>query len=217
MTNANKVIELIEKTFAYYGKTLTDEVAAMYALGLSDMSAEEVRQALSAHMRNPDKGQWIPKVSDLVAFRTGNSDAQADAAWAKVHHAVGSVGGYESVVFDDALIHAVIGMMGGWIRFCTQETHDALDWMGKDFRRIYKGLLNNPLPDYPRVLVGIAETHNSAHGFEVAPPKLYGRRDKALLVYNSGSDKPMLPVSTMRINETLKQLGFAVNDAGDAA
>ncbi len=45
----------------------------------------------------------------------GSTQDAALAAWSKVDRAVREVGPYQSVAFDDALIHRVLFEMGGWI------------------------------------------------------------------------------------------------------
>ena len=217
MDNREEIVLLLMQVFDYYGKNLSDKSMEMYLLGLADMSADEVRQALSAHVRNPDKGMYVPKVADIVGYKTGDSVSQADAAWAQVYRAVESVGKYDSVVFDDALVHVVVQMMGGWAKLCDCEDYEELTWRGKDFVRIYRGLVGKPLPEYPRHLPGLSEIGNASRGFASDPPLLLGNRAQARLVFEGGSDRPALPASPMRIDDTMIQLGFGSNDQAGAA
>lgn len=76
---------------------------------------QDVECALNAHIYNPDCGQFFPKPADVVRFIEGSGETRALQAWSKVEQAIKQVGGYQSVVFDDALIHAVLENMGGCI------------------------------------------------------------------------------------------------------
>jgi len=67
------------------------------------------------HLMNPDTGQFLPKPADIVRMLGGRTLDRALMAWAKVDKAVRQIGTYESVVFDDALIHRVLHEMGGWV------------------------------------------------------------------------------------------------------
>jgi hypothetical protein len=53
------------------------------------------------------------KPSDVVRYLEGSTSCQALQAWSKVMQAVKTIDQYDSVVFDDSLIHAVIHDMGG--------------------------------------------------------------------------------------------------------
>lgn len=206
---------LINAACEYYGKpALSDNALKIYFNGLKHLTIEQVRDGLSAHVGNPDNGQFMPKVADVLRGAVGDSESLADAAWAKVRRAIEDVGRYASVAFDDALIHVVVQMMGGWTWLCDCESYEDLTWRGKDFVRIYRGFVGKPLPEYPRYLPGIAEVQNAAHGHPVAPPRLLGDCARARLVFAGGSDKPALPNKPMRISETLKRLGFGAPDSG---
>lgn len=200
---------LVNAACEYYGKpALSDNALKIYFNGLKHLTIEQVRDGLSAHVGNPDNGQFMPKVADILRGAVGDGESLADAAWARVYAAIGNEGGYQSVGFDDPLIHVVVQMMGGWVKLCAMD-NEAIKWAGKDFVRMYRGFVGKPLPEYPRYLPGLAEIDNSARGYKCEPPKLLGDYDKARLVFEGGSDKPALPSRSMAVSETLRQLGFA--------
>ena len=97
-----------------YGKAMSPQLIAIYWEGLSDYEFDDVKRAVNLHVRNPDTGQFMPKIADVVKFLEGNTLTQAMRAWQKVNEAIKRVGTYASVVFDDPIIHAVISDMGGW-------------------------------------------------------------------------------------------------------
>ena len=199
---------LINAACEYYGRpALTDNALRIYFNGLKHLTIEQVQEGLSVHVGNPDNGQFMPKVADITRAVLGDSEAMADRAWAKVYAAIGSVGRYQSVVFDDPLVHVVVSAMGGWVKLCVSDNEE-VKWAGKDFVRMYRGYAGQALPDYPRHLPGLSEIDNSARGYRSAPPLLVGNREQARLVFEGGSDAPALPAAPMQISDTLKRLGF---------
>jgi len=64
---------------------------------------------------------WMPKIADIVRMIDGSTQSAAATAWAKVMRAVGSVGQYQSLAFDDPVIHLAIDETGGWISLCRIE------------------------------------------------------------------------------------------------
>ncbi|MFO0207809.1 MAG: DUF6475 domain-containing protein, partial [Betaproteobacteria bacterium] len=109
---------MLSAVAAVYGREITPEVTAIYWAALAPYDLGAVRQAFDRHVRNPDAGQFLPKPADLIRMLGGTTADSAMQAWAKVEKAIRRVGGHESVVFDDALIHRCIDDMGGWVKVC---------------------------------------------------------------------------------------------------
>lgn len=191
-------IQMLHNLCEMYGKPrMSDEVAMLHFGALQDYSLEDVRKGFFAALRNPDSGQFMPRPADVIRELSGSSDTRAAVAWAKVYEAICRVGHMPSVAFDDAIIHAVIADMGGWVKLALI-TNDELPFRERDFLRIYRGYIGRPLGDYPRYLPGMAETENFAKGYAVEPPLLLGDASKAEQVLLAGSDKPRLAVQPMQ-------------------
>ena len=134
----------------YYGKPkLSDMAVGLYFGALLEYPLADVQQGLTAHINNPDSGQFFPKAADVIRALEGSSETRASAAWAKVRHAIERVGHMPSVVFDDAVIHAVVADMGGWVQLSTI-TYDELPFRERDFLRFYRAYMGRDLGDYPR-------------------------------------------------------------------
>ena len=121
-----------------YGKSLSEGVKMLYWQGLINYDLKAVQQALYRHIRNPDNGQFMPKVADIIRMLQGSTQDSALIAWSKVDKAVRSVGTQVTVVFDDPIIHRVLQDMGGWLALGTkQET----EWpfVAKEFENRYRG------------------------------------------------------------------------------
>lgn len=125
----------------YYQRDLSDTLMSIYWDGLENYSYQDVKGAFDAHAKNPENGQFPPKISDLSKIIDGNSDGKAQAALAKLESAFGACGAYRIPVFDDANIHRAIAENGGWLAFCHCE-EKAYPFLRNDFVKSYKARLN---------------------------------------------------------------------------
>lgn len=215
-------IQMLHNLCEMYGKPrMSDEVAMLHFGALQDYSLEDVRKGFFAALRNPDSGQFMPRPADVIRELSGSSDTRAAVAWAKVFEAICRVGHMPSVAFDDAIIHAVIADMGGWVKLALVG-NDELPFRERDFLRIYRSYSTRALGDYPRYLPGMAETENTATGHAVAEPQLLGDAQKCLAVMQGGSDKPRLTVQPLsalpqELRGVLNDLRGSNDDFGGAA
>jgi hypothetical protein len=178
----------------YHGKSLSEGVQMLYWRGLEQYDLAAVENALWEHSRNPDTGQYMPKIADVVRHLQGRTLDQASIAWSKVDTAVRQVGTYADVVFDDPLIHRVIADMGGWFRF-GQKTDDEWPFTANEFRTRHQGYrIRGDVPPYPRVLIGIINAHNASEGFKTNPPVLIGNDLRARQVMQGGTDEQLIPM-----------------------
>lgn len=184
--------EILDLVADQYHKTLSEGSKALYWQGLVDFDFEAIKQATYRHLRNPDSGQFMPKIADFVKMIQGTTQDSALMAWAKVDQAVRKIGSYTDVVFDDPLIHRVIQDMGGWIGLGSKND-DEWPFIAKEFENRYRGFKSRgEIPEYPERLVGITNAHNNQKGFLLDPPILIGNELKARQVMAGGSDKPAI-------------------------
>ncbi len=181
----------------YYGRELSEGVIDLYRQGLQSYDIETIEHAIGAHLQNPDTGQWMPKIADIVRMIEGTTQDAAALAWAKVMRAVGSVGQYQSLAFDDALIHLVVDDLGGWPGIC-QTSEDELPFLAKRFETNYRAYRRRAgdVPQHPHYLVGVSEMSNSAAGHRSDPPRLVGDPERAKRVMLGGTSAPRLQVSS---------------------
>lgn len=188
----------------YYEKKLSDFALGLYWKGLKEFDYSAIEQAMSRHVLNTDNGQFMPKVADIRKMLQGSSLDSAMSAWAKVDKSIRHIGTYATVVFDDPLIHVVLHEMGGWIGLGTK-TDDDWPFVAKEFENRYRGFkARGEVPAYPPKLVGICESHNTQKDFEIDAPTLIGNAEKAKLVMQGGTDKPLLGFSKLQIDQPLK-------------
>lgn len=189
----------LAKVYDYYDKTLSVGILDIWWQGLNDLTLSEFEQALGRHMRSPDSGQFCPKIADVRKMVSGTTQDSALLAWAKVADAVRRIGPMQSVVFDDALIHAVLESMGGWVKVCNCPSDEDFVFLGKEFENRYRGYARREeLPVYQPVMIGMAQAHNEQHGFKVVDPLLIGDPVKAMQVKQSGNQSSQFAITDTR-------------------
>lgn len=169
-SDAGKFAALMAVLGETYNKSITESVSEFYWDNLECFSWPDVEQAIRLHVNHPEQGEFMPKPSHIVRHIKGASDHVALKAWSKVSFALRSVGAYESVAFDDPIIHAVIRDMGGWIELCHTETKQA-PFLSLEFQKRYKGYLDTPLSVYPSHVIGIMEANCQRYEL-TAPPQV---------------------------------------------
>lgn len=132
----------------------------------------EVQQALNDVLKNPDvkKHSYFPAPSDIIAIIEGDVASKSLLAWTEVSKAIREIGHYDSVVFSDELIHAVIRDMGGWVVLC-QHTEKELPFVQRDFERRYQVYCRKRPKVLPHQLTGRIAHQNAVHGHENYIPK----------------------------------------------
>jgi hypothetical protein len=177
---------------SFYSKGISNFALDVWWSALKTYDLPVIIEAFNRHLCNPDAGQYPPKPADLVKLLAGSTQDRALRAWAKVDRAVRQVGNYESVVFDDPLIHRTLHDMGGWIAL-GQKTEDEWPFVAKEFENRYRGFSQrSELPEYPCLLLGIAEAYNQSQGNRSSPPRLIGHEGAARKVRDGGTDSPLI-------------------------
>lgn len=206
-----KFREGVQGVYSFYAKDVTDFVLDVWWNALKPYDLGAVVEAFNRHLMNPDTGQWLPKPADIVKMFGGRTQDRALVAWSKVDRAVRHVGPYESVVFDDPLIHRVIQEMAGWIGL-GQKTDDDWPFVAKEFESRYRGYaMRGDTPDYAPVLIGISEAYNTQKGLSNEKPVLIGNKDSAISVMNKGS--LVQPIGINRAESSLRLINKSMNEA----
>lgn len=128
-----------------------------YHSALSDLSIEDIKKAANHIART---ATFFPKPVDFRNAISGNMEDNAINSWTKALKAKNQ---YESVRFDDLVIHSTIEAMGGWIKFCTMEEYDSEKWQMTDFIKIYKAVASRG--EHPDYLSGRLELENTANNY----------------------------------------------------
>ncbi|BBE08595.1 Bacteriophage protein, Gp10 [Mycoavidus cysteinexigens] len=193
--------QMLQAIMAMYGRDLSPALVALYWQGLQAYDLAAVREALNRHVNNPDTGQFMPKIADIHKMLQGSTQDAALTAWSKVDRTMREKGPYPSIVFDDPLIHRVLSEMGGWVQLSTKHEEN-WPFVRNEFVNRYRGYrMRSEVPDYPPVLIGIAEMTNQQLGFKVAPPLLVGSAAMAQRVMQLGTHKPLIGFTQLHPKE----------------
>ena len=192
MQSERALASIIAQTYEFYEKKFSEFHITVWLEALKGFEFEQIKRALAYHMARADNGQFMPKPSDIVKILDGSTSDRASVAWGKVDKAVRSIGNYQSVVFDDPIIHLVIEDMGGWVQLCNKSNQD-WPFTENHFKTSYKGYASRAEKPQPmKRLIGLTEADCQRHGRRVPDPVLLGDQRKALALFNSGNDQPRL-------------------------
>lgn len=179
--------ELLTSALAYYRQDASPFVLSVFWQGCQPFTLEQVRKALTAHATDPERGQFAPKVADLVRILQGTHTDRAQLAWGKALEAMSSVGAYTDVVFDDPAIHACIEDLGGWPKVCRTEVKE-LSYLQHRFCESHKAYTGRGVFEYPRRLNGdrSPDSEYEKKGLALPRPALVGNPDVCREVYRGG-------------------------------
>lgn len=208
----NEFTTLINAVSDFYGKSVSEIALSLWWNALKHFDLSAIREALSAHVRNPDNGQFMPKPADIIRLLGGTTTDSAMLAWSKVDKAVREVGTYRDIAFDDAIIHRVIYDMGGWTIFGTK-TEDEWPFVAKEFQTRYRGYSISGVTEYPKLLVGLANAHNRSEGHKLQPTTLFGDAEKVKQVIANAKEIP----SQIRHVASVLEISNASKQALEAA
>lgn len=204
-----------------YGKQISPGAAALWWQALERFDLEQVSSALHRHTQDADAGQYMPKPADLIRHLEGTATERATLAWGKTLDAMERVGSYTDVVFDDAVIHAVVQDLGGWVKICRSSMAE-LSYLQHRFTESYRAYANRArsgaMDEYPRVLCGDRspdETYER-RGLPAPKPAVIGDVVQARLVWQRGSrNAKREPLSVA--DSAAQQLALAVATSKSAA
>lgn len=198
MTDSDKgaFYALIGNVYGFYRVECTQFAYGVWWEGCKGFDFAAVADALNRHAVNPDNGQFLPKPADILKLLGGTTIDGAQVAWTKVDRAIRDVGPYQSVIFDDAIVHAVVADMGGWIEL-SRKDDEAWPFVQREFETRYRGYRNRPPLESVARLIGIFEMENGMNGRAIADPVLLGDPQRAMQVKARLSDAPRMTVTRL--------------------
>jgi hypothetical protein len=183
-----KFRSLLTGVYALYARDISVAVFDIWWATMRQFDYSAVADAFTRHATDPDRGQFLPKPADVVRLIGGGTQDAALVAWAQVDRALRVIGPYQTVVFDDPIVHAVISDMGGWIAL-GRKSEDEWPFAGKEFENRYRGYrTRGKVGQYPRTLIGIMDFENRREGHELQSPILIGDEAGCWQVLSGGSD-----------------------------
>jgi hypothetical protein len=129
--------QLVGDALGYWKQDVSEFSLNVWWNGCQTYEFDQVAQALSDHATDPDKGQFAPKVADIVRILGGTKTDRSLREWGRVHDAMSSIGAYSDVDFGDGATHAAIRDMGGWPKLCRTNLSE-LGYLQHRFCELYK-------------------------------------------------------------------------------
>lgn len=196
-----------------HGRQPNEATVSIAFEALSAYPLTDIRRALSAHLQDPDAGRFQPTPAAVLAHLAGTGTDRARLAWSKVEKAMRSVGQYQTVAFDDPLIHEALAEMDSWPRLC-QTSEDELPFRRQEFIKRYEARTRMGASGaHPPALVGTDESECRMEGYLDRVPEtvLIGDQQQAQQVLESGKAGQRIEIG---YNSGLKGIGQAVEQIG---
>jgi hypothetical protein len=193
--------KLITDVMAYYRQDASNFTIQLFWNACQSVELEHIQKAFQAHCMDAERGVFPPKVADIVRALSGTVTDRAAMAWGKVLEAMGSVGAYSDVVFDDPAIHAAIEDCGGWVKMCRSQTEE-LSYLQHRFCQSHKAYTGRGNFEYQRRLIGDRSPDHdySTRGIPLPKPAVIGDIDKARMVYQGGNAGGKTSISFQEID-----------------
>jgi hypothetical protein len=162
MRDEIKFKEYLATLCELHDRTMSKLLTDLYWKVLEPFSDEECEEAFKLIIYD---SKFFPKPADFREVILGKKANKATEAWLEVLGAVSKIGNYQSVKFDNPVIHSVINAMGGWPQLCMMEKTDE-KWKQKEFERLYE-IISARNGKHPEYLVGTHEQENFRTGYEI--------------------------------------------------
>lgn len=171
---------LVADALGYYRQNASEFTLQIWWQACQRYDMEQVAKAMTAHAMDPDRGQFAPKVADIIRILSGTTTDRAQLAWGRVLEAASSVGAYTDVAFDDPAIHATVEDLGGWPKVCRTESKD-LGYLQHRFCESYRAYAGRETFGYPAVLGGdrSPDALYAKRGLPPPKPRLIGDPQRA--------------------------------------
>lgn len=187
-TDSDKFSRLFADVMAYYRQNVSEFTQDLFWNACQGFDFEQVQKAFNQHAKDPEHGQFPPKVADLVRILNGTHTDRAQLAWGKAFKAMSSVGAYQDVVFDDPAIHAAIEDLGGWQKVCRTESKD-IGYLQHRFCESHRAYSGRGDFEYPKRLYGdrSPDDEYTRRGIPLPKPALVGDVEMCRQVYLGGN------------------------------
>lgn len=184
MKNEDKkdFLQLLNDTFLMYSKDAPGlDIVRIYFDDLAEYDFLIVKKAFEMYRKTPGMCKFIPKSGDIISIIEGSGEEMAEIAWKKALSAVKHFGQYDSIVFDDPVIHNAIDAIGGWPAFCSSLTKENETFEWASFRKIYNhfSVRKQPHKQYLKGLYDVGQKFLN----------VCGNKEKCRLVYDTGTDE----------------------------
>lgn len=162
-TDRSRFATALLGTFEVYSKELSDMLVKVWWAALKPYDINDVCNALSKHIADPERGQFPPKPADVIRFLAAgekeqleNLKSKAEMQWLNVTRAISQCGTYKTPTFKDPITAAVVNSLGGWVHICTKTTQQ-LEFLQRQFVSTYLDFERRPIEQLPCHVAGLEE------------------------------------------------------------
>lgn len=133
----------------------------------------------------------MPTVAEMLEYMgEGSVEDRAEIEAAKVLKAIGDVGGYQSVVFDDPVTMAVIhGSYGGWRSLCAETTEADARWFRQQFGKTYAAYARRDVKVFGHLPGQLEIDAAAGESLHTPRPVLVGDQSRAKAVLEAGENR----------------------------
>jgi len=169
--------QLVSDVHAYYRQDVSEFTLNVWWEGCQEYDLELVTKAFTTHAKDPDRGSFCPRLSDIERILRGTTTDRAAVAWGAVMRAIGAVGAYQDVDFGDPAAHAAIHDLGGWPKVCRGDLRE-LGHLQHRFCESYRSYIARGVTTCPAVLMGdrSPDAEYERRGLPPPKPALIGQR-----------------------------------------
>jgi len=128
----DKTVMALAGIYSFYDRELSEFAAEVWAESLRGFDPVAVRAAFQRHLRDPERGQFLPKPTDIIRHLAGDPNDRALVAWGQV---IGSFRGGSRP--EDPIVTEAIDAMGGWSAI-GQSRESENGWLQKRFVELYR-------------------------------------------------------------------------------
>lgn len=158
MLNKTKFSEGMSLLCETYQREPSKLLMKAYYMALKDLNDTDYEQAIGNVLQDR-KFNKMPMPGEIREYATGSIDDKATLAYDAFTKGKAKTGAYDSVCFDDKIIHAVVEAMGGWsgLNGVCMITEDEWRFKRKEFIDLYKAISRQSGREIPEKLIGISE------------------------------------------------------------
>ena len=117
MTDRNRLLKTLAGCYAYYEKELSEVSVGVWLADLAGFEPDAIEAAFVRHRRDPERGQWLPKVADILRHLQASTAEKRQDAWGHVLSEARRVGNYGSPRLS-AEQQSAVDAVGGWRAIC---------------------------------------------------------------------------------------------------
>lgn len=111
MQNRERLLMTLAGVYTYYERELSEYIVSVWVEDLDGYEIADIERAFARHRRDPERGQWLPKVADILRQLHGDAGQNAAIAWGKVIECARAGGaGYEDLPAESK---AALDSIGG--------------------------------------------------------------------------------------------------------